>query len=34
MSGIVGRLLHEFAVTIIVAILISGVISVTLTPEL
>ena len=34
MSGIVGRLLHEFAVTIIVAILISGVISVTLTPML
>jgi hydrophobe/amphiphile efflux-1 (HAE1) family protein len=34
MSGIVGRLLHEFAVTIIIAILISGVISVTLTPML
>ena len=34
MSGIVGRLLHEFAVTIIVAILISGVVSVTLTPML
>ena len=34
MSGIVGRLLHEFAVTIIVAILISGVISITLTPML
>src|ERR1700744_717644 len=34
MGGIVGRLLHEFAVTIIVAILCSGVISVTLTPML
>ena len=34
MSGIVGRLLHEFAVTIIIAILASGVISVTLTPML
>ena len=34
MSGIVGRLLHEFAVTIIVAILISGLVSVTLTPML
>ena len=34
MGGIVGRLLHEFAVTIIVAILISGVVSVTLTPML
>ena len=34
MSGIVGRLLHEFAVTIMVAILISGAISVTLTPML
>ncbi len=34
MSGIVGRLLHEFAVTIIVAIVISGVISLTLTPML
>src|SRR6185437_10221185 len=34
MSGIVGRLLHEFAVTIMVAILISGLISVTLTPML
>lgn len=32
MSGIVGRLLHEFAVTIIIAILISGFVSVTLTP--
>ena len=34
MSGIVGRLLHEFAMTIIVAILISGVVSLTLTPML
>ena len=34
MSGIVGRLLHEFAVTIIIAVLVSGVISVTLTPML
>ena len=34
MGGIVGRLLHEFAVTIIVAILISGVVSITLTPML
>jgi HAE1 family hydrophobic/amphiphilic exporter-1 len=34
MGGIVGRLLHEFAVTIIVAIVISGLVSVTLTPML
>ena len=34
MGGIVGRLRHEFAVTIILAILCSGVISVTLTPML
>jgi HAE1 family hydrophobic/amphiphilic exporter-1 len=34
MPGIIGRLLHEFAVTISVAILISGVISLTLTPML
>jgi HAE1 family hydrophobic/amphiphilic exporter-1 len=34
MGGIVGRLLHEFAVTIILAILCSGIISVTLTPML
>ena len=34
MSGIVGRLLHEFAVTITVAILISGFVSLTLTPML
>ena len=32
MSGIVGRLLHEFAVTICAAILVSGVVSLTLTP--
>jgi HAE1 family hydrophobic/amphiphilic exporter-1 len=34
MGGIIGRLLHEFAVTIIIAILISGLISITLTPML
>ena len=34
MGGIVGRLLHEFAFTIIIAIVFSGVISVTLTPML
>ncbi len=34
MNGIVGRLLHEFAVTIIVAIVISGLVSITLTPML
>ncbi len=34
MSGIVGRLLHEFAVTIVIAVLASGVISLTLTPML
>ena len=34
MTGIIGRLLHEFAVTIIVAIVISGFVSVTLTPML
>jgi hydrophobe/amphiphile efflux-1 (HAE1) family protein len=34
MGGIVGRLLHEFALTIIAAIVISGVVSVTLTPML
>ena len=34
MGGVVGRLLHEFAVTIVVAILISGLVSVTLTPML
>ena len=34
MGGIVGRLLHEFAVTIGVAILVSGFVSITLTPML
>src|SRR6185436_1791798 len=34
MGGILGRLLREFAVTIAVAILISGVVSLTLTPML
>src|ERR1700710_1113263 len=34
MGGIVGRLLHEFAVTIILAILFSGIISITLPPLL
>jgi HAE1 family hydrophobic/amphiphilic exporter-1 len=34
MGGIVGRLLREFAVTISVAIIVSGVVSVTLTPML
>ena len=34
MGGIVGRLLHEFAVTIAMAILISGFVSLTLTPML
>ncbi|MGH9521578.1 MAG: efflux RND transporter permease subunit, partial [Terriglobales bacterium] len=34
MSGIVGRLLHEFAVTIAVAILVSGFVSLSLTPML
>ncbi|HEX4272866.1 MAG TPA: efflux RND transporter permease subunit, partial [Rhizomicrobium sp.] len=34
MGGIVGRLLHEFAVTIILTILISGLVAVTLTPML
>ncbi len=34
MGGIVGRLLHEFAVTISIAILISGFISISLTPML
>ncbi len=34
MGGIVGRLFHEFAVTIGVAILVSGVVSLTLTPML
>ncbi|HSI61603.1 MAG TPA: multidrug efflux RND transporter permease subunit [Candidatus Saccharimonadia bacterium] len=34
MGGILGRLLNEFAVTIAVAILVSGVVSLTLTPML
>ena len=34
MSGIVGRLLHEFAVTITVTILVSGFVSLSLTPML
>jgi hydrophobic/amphiphilic exporter-1 (mainly G- bacteria), HAE1 family len=32
MGGILGRLLHEFSVTIMAAILVSGVVSLTLTP--
>ena len=34
MGGILGRLFHEFAVTIGVAVLISGFVSLTLTPML
>jgi len=34
MGGILGRLLHEFAMTISLAVLISGVVSLTLTPML
>jgi HAE1 family hydrophobic/amphiphilic exporter-1 len=34
MSGILGRLLHEFAVTITASILVSGIVSITLTPML
>ncbi len=34
MAGMLGRILHEFAVTIAVAILISGFVSLTLTPML
>jgi hydrophobic/amphiphilic exporter-1 (mainly G- bacteria), HAE1 family len=34
MSGLVGRLLHEFAVTIMAAVLVSGFVSLTLTPML
>jgi len=34
MSGVLGRLLHEFAVTIMTAILVSGFVSLTLTPML
>jgi HAE1 family hydrophobic/amphiphilic exporter-1 len=32
MSGLIGRLLHEFAVTIVCAVLVSGFVSLTLTP--
>ncbi|MDB6018367.1 MAG: Acriflavin resistance protein [Pedosphaera sp.] len=34
MGGLIGRLFHEFAVTLSIAILVSGVISLTLTPML
>ena len=34
MGGVLGRLLHEFAVTIMAAILVSGFVSLTLTPML
>ena len=34
MAGMLGRVLHEFAVTIVVAIMISGFVSLTLTPML
>jgi hydrophobic/amphiphilic exporter-1 (mainly G- bacteria), HAE1 family len=34
MGGVVGRLLHEFAVTISVAILVSGLVAISLTPML
>ncbi|MGE0736583.1 MAG: efflux RND transporter permease subunit [Alphaproteobacteria bacterium] len=34
MGGVVGRLLHEFAVTISAAIIVSGIVSLTLTPML
>jgi HAE1 family hydrophobic/amphiphilic exporter-1 len=34
MGGIIGRLMHEFAVTITAAILVSGVVSISLTPML
>ena len=34
MNGVVGRLLHEFAVTIVSAVLVSGIVSLTLTPLL
>src|SRR5205807_6496911 len=34
LAGIVGRLLHEFAVTIGIAILVSGFVSISLTPML
>jgi HAE1 family hydrophobic/amphiphilic exporter-1 len=32
MSGLLGRLLHEFAITIVIAVLVSGFVSLTLTP--
>src|SRR6202040_1224457 len=34
MSGLIGRLFHEFAVTLSAAILVSGIVSLTLTPML
>ena len=34
MGGIIGRLFHEFAVTLSAAILVSGIVSLTLTPML
>jgi HAE1 family hydrophobic/amphiphilic exporter-1 len=34
LGGILGRLLHEFAVTIVIAIAVSGLVSITLTPML
>ncbi|HEX7817156.1 efflux RND transporter permease subunit [Dyella sp.] len=34
MSGIIGRLFHEFVVTLSIAILVSGLVSITLTPML
>src|SRR5271154_3889685 len=34
MSGIIGRLLHEFSVVIMMAVLVSGFVSLTLTPML
>ncbi len=34
MGGIIGRLLHEFSVTIGMAVLVSGFVSLTLTPML
>ncbi len=34
MGGVIGRLLHEFAVTIVAAVIVSGIVSLTLTPLL
>jgi hydrophobe/amphiphile efflux-1 (HAE1) family protein len=34
MGGVIGRLLHEFSLTIVIAVLVSGIVSVTLTPML